>query len=34
MKALEKNRRDRYQTAEAMMEDLLNYSKKTKSSIS
>jgi len=34
MKALKKNRRDRYQTAEAMMEDLLNYSKKTKSSIS
>ena len=34
MKALEKDRRNRYQTAEAMMEDLLNYSKKTKSSIS
>ena len=34
MKALEKNRRNRYQTAEAMMEDLMNYSKKRKPSIS
>ena len=30
MKALAKNRRNRYQTAESMMEDLLNYSKETK----
>ncbi|MBU63271.1 MAG: hypothetical protein CMI26_12310 [Opitutae bacterium] len=34
MKALEKNRRNRYQTVEEMMEDLLNYSKETKPSIS
>lgn len=34
MKALEKNRRNRYQTVEEMMEDLLNYSKDTKPSIS
>lgn len=34
MKALAKNRRNRYQTAESMMEDLLNYSKKTRHSIS
>jgi serine/threonine-protein kinase len=33
MKALEKDRRNRYQTAEAMMEDLLNYSKETEASI-
>ncbi len=30
MKALEKNRRNRYQTVEGMMEDLLHYSKETK----
>lgn len=34
MKALAKNRRNRYQTAESMMEDLLNYSKETRHSIS
>jgi serine/threonine protein kinase len=34
LKALEKNRRNRYQTAESMMEDLLNYSKERKTSIS
>ena len=33
LKALEKNRRNRYQTAESMMEDLRNYSKERKSSI-
>ena len=34
LKALEKNRRNRYQTAESMMKDLLNYSKERKTSIS
>jgi len=33
MKALKKDRRNRYQTAEEMMEDLLKYSKETEASI-
>ena len=33
MKALEKNRRNRYQTAESMMEDLMNYSNGTETFI-